>query len=304
MEDGLAAGSGLVALALVSGDADELRRVLALAPRGRRAEWATRLVTRAGGDTAAAAAAASVGHAGGGSPLGWALRDGKVDMARVLLRDLLAIRADTSAYYCGRERLWAAHPDVVGELCSLCPALLDDLLDGHMWHAASAEGGALGGGGTHAARKSAHAGSGRLRANYYVRELWGAPATHPDPWGTPFAVLVLRAPPAVILHPVPRRMLRLKWELFGRTLFLAQEGWYMAVLALAEGALVGLPDNGDCRSAWLHAAAGMAALATFALQMALVVAQARGGRVWAGRMLGVRVGVPRWLCKRSNVLRS
>jgi hypothetical protein len=35
------------------------------------------------------------------SPLYWAIRDAKMDMARVMLRDLLTIRADRDAYYYG-----------------------------------------------------------------------------------------------------------------------------------------------------------------------------------------------------------
>ncbi len=31
------------------------------------------------------------------------------------------------------------HPDIVPELCVLCPALLEDLLDGMLWHSASVE---------------------------------------------------------------------------------------------------------------------------------------------------------------------
>ena len=31
------------------------------------------------------------------------------------------------------------HPDIVPELCTLCPDLLEDLLDGMLWHSASVE---------------------------------------------------------------------------------------------------------------------------------------------------------------------
>ena len=36
-------GSSLITMALVNGDCEELQRALALAPRGQRADWATRV---------------------------------------------------------------------------------------------------------------------------------------------------------------------------------------------------------------------------------------------------------------------
>ena len=54
------------------------------------------------------------------SPLYWAVRDGKVDMARVMLRDLLVLRADREAYYYGYDQLWALHPDLVTVAVCVC----------------------------------------------------------------------------------------------------------------------------------------------------------------------------------------
>ena len=41
--DCLNVGSNLVTVALVAGELDELKRALALAPRGQRADWITRV---------------------------------------------------------------------------------------------------------------------------------------------------------------------------------------------------------------------------------------------------------------------
>ena len=120
MSDCLNIGSSLVTVALVTGEVEELERALALAPRGQRADWITRVQI----------------HDSVVSPLYWAIKDGKLDMARVMLKDLLAIRADSDAYYYGCQRLWAVHPDVASVLCSICPELVNDFLDGLLWHSA------------------------------------------------------------------------------------------------------------------------------------------------------------------------
>lgn len=77
-------------MALVAGDVTELERALALAPRGQRADWITRVQI----------------HDSVISPLYWAVRDGMVDLARVMVRDLLMLRADRETYYYGYEQLW------------------------------------------------------------------------------------------------------------------------------------------------------------------------------------------------------
>ena len=35
----------------------------------------------------------------------------------------------------------AVHPDIVEQLCTLCPDLLEDLMDGMLWHSSNVEGG-------------------------------------------------------------------------------------------------------------------------------------------------------------------
>ena len=52
------------------------------------------------------------------SPLRWAIDEGKHAIARCIIQDLTAIRADREAYYYGREALWQTHPDIVKALCT------------------------------------------------------------------------------------------------------------------------------------------------------------------------------------------
>ncbi|CEM39166.1 unnamed protein product [Vitrella brassicaformis CCMP3155] len=78
-----------------------MRLALCEAPRNKRALWACSVEVN--GE-----------HV---SPLYWAINEGKVQMARVILRDLLAIRADRSFFYYRRDELWKHHPDIIQMLC-------------------------------------------------------------------------------------------------------------------------------------------------------------------------------------------
>ena len=46
-----------------------------------------------------------------------------------------------SEWFLSCARCRAVHSDIVQELCELCPELLEDLLDGMLWHSASVEAG-------------------------------------------------------------------------------------------------------------------------------------------------------------------
>jgi len=190
LAESLANGTNLVTIALVGGDVQELERALAIAPRGQRADWVTRVQI----------------HDSFVSPVYWAIKDGELEIARVMLRDLLAIKVDRDAFYYGRDRLWELHPDIVTLLCSVCPDLLEELLDGLIWHSASAK-------------------EGKVRVNYYVRELYGNPDMFHDASTTPFAILALQGPAELFVHPVVEKVLHLKWTLFARARFLAMEFW-------------------------------------------------------------------------------
>jgi len=268
--DCLSVGSNLVTVALVAGEVEELERALSLAPRGQRADWITRVQI----------------HDSVVSPLYWAVRDGKLDMARVMIKDLLALRADREAYYFGYDQLWAVHPDIVAVLCKICPDLLEDLFDGMMWHSAVVEEG------------------DKVRVNYYLRELYGDPEVFPDTWGTPFGVLALKGPTSVFVHPLVSKVLDIKWRRFGMKWFLVLEGWYTLVLIAFEVAFVGYEQH-DCSMTGLRLGVGALAAATFAGQALLIIGQIRAGQVGPVRLpiVGWNLSLPRWMHKQWNCLR-
>ena len=268
--DCLSVGSNLVTVALVAGEVEELERALSLAPRGQRADWITRVQI----------------HDSVISPLYWAVRDGKLDMARVMIRDLLALRADREAYYYGYDQLWAVHPDIVTVLCKICPDLLEDLFDGMLWHSAVVEDG------------------DKVRVNYYLRELYGDPDVFPDAWGTPFGVLALQGPTSIFIHPLVTKVLDIKWRNFGKKWFLVLEGWYTLVLVIFQIAFV-TNEHHDCSKTSLRLAAGGLAAATFAGQALLILGQIRAGQVGMVRLplTGWGISLPRWMHKRWNNLR-
>ena len=268
--DCLNVGSNLVTVALVAGEVEELERALSIAPRGQRADWITRVQI----------------HDSVISPLYWAVRDGKLDMARVMIRDLLALRADREAYYYGYDQLWSVHPDIVTVLCKICPELLEDLFDGMLWHSALVEEG------------------DKVRVNYYLRELYGDPDVFPDTWGTPFGVLALQGPTSIFVHPLVIKVLDIKWRNFGKKWFLVLEGWYTLVLIIFQIAFVTYEAH-DCGNTKLRLCAGALAAATFCGQAFLIYGQIRAGQVGPVRLpvVGWTMSLPRWMHKQWNILR-
>ena len=51
------------------------------------------------------------------SPLYWSINNGSVDCAKLILEDLLSIRADRENYYYGADALFFYHPELVLRLC-------------------------------------------------------------------------------------------------------------------------------------------------------------------------------------------
>jgi len=270
LADCLNVGGTLVTMALVSGDVEELNRALWLAPRGQRADWVARVQI----------------HDSVVSPLYWAVRDGKLDMARLMIRDMLALRADRDAYYYGYDRLWEAHADIVTVLCKFCPELLDDLFDGMLWHSGTVEEG------------------GRVRVNYYIRELYGDPEVYTDAWDAPLAVLAVNGPSSIFVHPLVRKVLDIKWRRFGLLRFLLLQSWYVLILLVYEVAFVTY-DAHVCARATLRVAAGALGGITFLAQNMELISQVRSGQVGEIKLpfLGWGPSVPRWLHKPWNCLR-
>jgi len=176
-------GTNLVTKALITGEPSELQRALSAAPRGERASWSCEV------DLDGAVL----------SPIYWSIRDGKMPLARVMLRDVLAIRADRQQYYYGREELFRTHPNIFRVLSFEAPELLPLLLDGLMW-------------------QSRYVTKGARRVNYCVKELWGDPSsrTFKDAWNSPLGTLVELSDSDVLTHPVLDYAVRMKWRMFAR----------------------------------------------------------------------------------------
>uniref|UniRef100_A0A0G4F4W6 Isochorismatase-like domain-containing protein n=1 Tax=Chromera velia CCMP2878 TaxID=1169474 RepID=A0A0G4F4W6_9ALVE len=127
--------------ALITRNLSDVSQALREAPRGFRSAWAC-----------------NVQIAGEGrSPILWMVDSGYADIARVLIRDVLAIRQNRTGIYYGKDVLWQTHGgELVDRICKSAPELLVDLLDGHIWC-------------------SNRISRGTRRVIFFVRELWGDP---------------------------------------------------------------------------------------------------------------------------------
>lgn len=129
-------GATIVMKAINANSALQLRKAVALAPRGERAQWLLRI--QVGTQQI--------------SPLSWAIESGSLEAARAMIQDLLTIRADRERYYFGVDALFQAHPDIVERLCADALQLLPALLDGLVW-------------------RSKRAINGARRVNFYMKHL-------------------------------------------------------------------------------------------------------------------------------------
>jgi len=218
---GLNVGGNAITYALVDGKAEAMRDAITFAPRQDRAEWLCCI--KIDGVTI--------------SPLYWALHDGKVAITEFILKDLLTIRADLHGYYYGRTTLFAHHKDLVHELAKECPMLLKTLMDGLLWHSKEKLPGRM------------------VRVNYYIKDLYGDPDDHVDPWNSPLAHLVTMADNDTFKHPVVTKVLDLKWKTFGLKIFCLKEGWFLLHLVFFMLSHVGDPSGCSVDGDWVCARA-------------------------------------------------
>jgi hypothetical protein len=198
MARGLNLGGSSITHGLVSGNVAAFQSAVAVAPRGSRARWLCEV--NVNGMLI--------------SPLYWAINDGKLAIAEFILADLLTIRGDMTGYYYGRQELFDYHPDLVQQLTSKAPGLIDTLLDGCLWHSKD------------------RSDSRHVKVNYYVADLYGDPERKPDVWTSPLAVFVQESGSETFTHPAVRKVLELKWNAFGLRLFVLSELGAATVLVL------------------------------------------------------------------------
>eukprot|EP00416_Gambierdiscus_australes_P017640 CAMPEP_0171057980 /NCGR_PEP_ID=MMETSP0766_2-20121228/2170_1 /TAXON_ID=439317 /ORGANISM="Gambierdiscus australes, Strain CAWD 149" /LENGTH=738 /DNA_ID=CAMNT_0011513189 /DNA_START=69 /DNA_END=2285 /DNA_ORIENTATION=- len=110
-------GSTVVMKAINANSCKQLKHAIDCAPRAQRAGWLLHVQV---GDQ----------HI---SPLSWAIESGGLEVADLILKDLLTIRADRKRYYYGAEELFARHGNVVKLICEEAPTLLPTLFDGLIW---------------------------------------------------------------------------------------------------------------------------------------------------------------------------
>jgi hemoglobin-like flavoprotein len=173
---GLNVGGNALTYALVDGDVRALKEAVAPAARSLRALLLCRMEIEG----------AVL------SPLMWALKDGKVDIAEFILQDLLTIRADLHGYYYGRSELFQHHRNLVEEIGREAPGLFKVLLNGLVWHSRKKVAGGL------------------VVVNYYIKDIYGDPGDHADPWLSPLAHIIMTAHNDIIKHPVVTKVIDMK----------------------------------------------------------------------------------------------
>mmetsp|Transcript_34261 Transcript_34261/g.84253 ORF Transcript_34261/g.84253 Transcript_34261/m.84253 type:complete len:954 (+) Transcript_34261:1476-4337(+) len=262
----LAAGSNLVAVALINEDIDQMVSAMDGTPRGERFKFLTSLDLN--GESF--------------SPLYWSIKESQLEISKFIMGDLLAIRADRHTYYYGREVMWKTHPDLMVVLCKDMPLLLPTLFDGMLWHARIVW-------------------EGAVRVNYYLREMYGDPREVEDPWEGPMGVMVTFGEPENFLHPVVEKLLELKFDRFGRKMFIALQAYYTLILIMFVAFTTILGSNCDDFIENMRKATLALGAFTVGVQVILMARQFSTGQFV--RMSTLRIPVPRYLFNPWNITR-
>jgi len=157
---------------------------------------------------------------------------------------------------------------------------------------------------------------GRIKVNYYIKELYGDPSKEPNAWGSALGTIALLAPPEVFEHPVCQKLLQTKWRAFGHKLYMMTQGLYMSVIALFYVSFVGYTESCD-RWGFVRLATGVLAIICVVLQLGVAINQLRSGetfllnlhypaclvRCTRGRFLPLALHVPRTLMNMWNLMR-
>ena len=244
-------GTNLITVSLVNGDLERLQGAITCAPRRERVSWVCRVEV----------------YGSILSPIYWAIRDGKFDIANFLITDALGIKADRDNYYYGREELHQSHKNMIGVMCRDCPELVETLCDGLLWHSQTVE-------------------DGRLRANYYIKDMYSDPNEVEDAWETPLAITCQEGQPDMFSHPVMEKLLQFKWHRFGRSMFIATQVWFLTLLSLYTAAFIEAdPKSCTVDMVALKIITGLMAVSTFIFLTYISMSQ-----YWEGSVLDVQVG--------------
>lgn len=192
MERVIAEGSTVVMKAICLNQETQLSEAMAVAPRAERAQHL--LVVSAGEMST--------------SPLYWSIDSGHLGCARIIIEDLLTIRADRDNYYYGCDTLFHVHPDLIHHLCNNAPTLLVPLLDGLVWKSRS----------TH---------NGLRRVNYFIKNLL---QDKDGNFSKSIEWLVNYGDPKAISHPASALAVNLVWSGLAVRYFLAGRVFFLISL--------------------------------------------------------------------------
>ncbi|CAE7729948.1 unnamed protein product [Symbiodinium sp. CCMP2592] len=167
-------GATLVMKAINTDNAKQVRRALSYAPRANRAMWVLDVTV----------GTQSV------SPLYMSIDTGNLEAAKVMLQDLVTIRADRSRYYYCLDDLFKWHPDIVWKLTVDAPELLRTMLDGMIW-------------------RSRVVVNGNRRVNYYLKHLL---VDEHGKFSNAMSCIVKLQDPEIAIHPILVQLGDLVWN--------------------------------------------------------------------------------------------
>mmetsp|Transcript_41104 Transcript_41104/g.76493 ORF Transcript_41104/g.76493 Transcript_41104/m.76493 type:complete len:1133 (-) Transcript_41104:34-3432(-) len=205
-------GCTIVMKAINNNSQKAMRRSIACAPRGERADWM--LIVQVGTRSI--------------SPLAWSLESGNLEAATAIIKDLLTFRADRDRYYYGAHELFTRHPDIIKMLCDYAPPLLPILLHGLIWRSRLAE-------------------NGMRRVNYYVKHLL---MDEEGGFNKTLSWICNMRDPKIVCHPIIILLSDLVWSRAASFTFLYGKLWFvftLLVFIMSQSVLqhVGKTEDGD-----------------------------------------------------------
>eukprot|EP00929_Paragymnodinium_shiwhaense_P097823 TRINITY_DN5941_c0_g4_i1.p1 TRINITY_DN5941_c0_g4~~TRINITY_DN5941_c0_g4_i1.p1 ORF type:complete len:680 (-),score=136.68 TRINITY_DN5941_c0_g4_i1:277-2316(-) len=190
----IAEGSTIVMKAVNVNSPDLLKKAVACAARGKRAEWM--LLVKVGTRDI--------------SPFLWSVQSGALDAAYTMLEDLLTIRADRDKYYFEADYIFRRHPDIVNILLQDAPTLVRPLLDGLIWRSRLTK-------------------NGLRRTNYYLKHLL---QDSEGKFNKTMEWIVEARDPKLMVHPMLVLLSEVVWSQVALRSFLKRKVWFILALGL------------------------------------------------------------------------